>query len=183
LLLSSEGRIHPFCAIAGSSGGTVTVPGLPYRLNVGAMLFSRQGKVFVGKRAGLHADQASLGWQMPQGGIDADEDPARAVFRELREEIGTDAAEIIGEYPGWLSYDFPPELVVPYRDQFRGQTQRWFALRFTGLDHMIRLDADPHPEFDAWRWVDLSELASLAVVFKRPIYEVLVRKFARFSAS
>ena len=118
---------------------------------------------------------------MPQGGIDAGEDPARAVFRELREEIGTDAAEIIGEYPSWLSYDFPPELIVPYRDRFRGQTQRWFALRFTGSDDMIRLDADPHPEFDAWRWADINELASLAVAFKQPIYEALAREFARFA--
>ena len=118
---------------------------------------------------------------MPQGGIDAGEDPAHAVFRELREEIGTDAAEIIGEYPGWLSYDFPPELIVPYRDRFRGQTQRWFALRFTGSDDMIRLDADAHPEFDAWRWADIDELANLAVAFKRPIYEALARQFAGFA--
>ena len=144
------------------------------------MLFNRQGKVFVGKRAGLRPDQASLGWQMPQGGIDDGEDPTRAVFRELREEIGTDEAEIIGEYPGWLSYDFPPELVLPHRDRFRGQTQRWFALRFTGSDEMIRLDADQHPEFVDWRWVNLTELPALAVPFKRPIYEALAREFARF---
>ncbi len=159
----------------------MTEQGLPYRLNVGAMLFNRQGKVFIGRRAGLRADQVSLGWQMPQGGIDAGEDPARAVFRELREEIGTDAAAIIGEYPGWLSYDFPPELASSSRGRFRGQTQRWFALRFTGSDDMIRLDADPHPEFDAWRWAALYELPSLAIGFKRPIYEALAREFARFA--
>jgi putative (di)nucleoside polyphosphate hydrolase len=154
---------------------------LPYRLNVGAVLFNRQGKVFVGRRTGLRPDQASLGWQLPQGGIDPDEDPARAVRRELREEIGTDQAEIIGDYPGWLTYDFPPDLVVPYRDRYRGQTQRWFALAFTGTDAMIRLDADPHPEFDDWRWVELAELPALAVPFKRPIYEALAREFHRFT--
>jgi putative (di)nucleoside polyphosphate hydrolase len=154
---------------------------LPYRRNVGAVLFNPEGKVFIGHRAGLRADQVSLGWQLPQGGIDAEEDPARAIFRELREEIGTAEAEIIGEYPGWLSYDFPPELVQPYRERFRGQTQRWFALRFTGADAAIRLDADPHPEFDAWRWAELAELPALAVSFKRPIYEALVREFTRFA--
>ncbi len=154
---------------------------LPYRLNVGAVLFNRQGQVFVGRRTGLRG-QASLGWQLPQGGIDADENPAEAVFRELREEIGTAEAAILGAYPGWLTYDFPPELIQPYRERFRGQTQRWFALRFTGSDDMIRLDADPHPEFDAWRWADLAELPALAVPFKRPIYQALAREFAQFAA-
>lgn len=154
---------------------------LPYRPNVGAVLFNRRGKVFIGRRSGLHPGQASLGWQVPQGGIDADEDPAQAVLRELREEIGTAEAEIIGEYPGWLSYDFPADLIQPYRERYRGQTQRWFALRFTGADSMIRLDIDPHPEFDAWRWIELAELPLLAVPFKRPIYEALAREFARFS--
>ena len=151
---------------------------LPYRRNVGAVLFNRQGKVFIGRRSGIHDDQVSLGWQLPQGGINADEDPALAVFRELREEIGTEAAEIISEYKDWLNYDFPPDLVQPYAGRFRGQSQRWYALRFTGTDDMIRLDADPHPEFEAWRWEALSALPKLAVPFKRPIYEALAREFA-----
>lgn len=156
----------------------MTMQDLPYRRNVGAVLFNRQGRVFVGRRSGLREDQASFGWQLPQGGIDAGEDPALAVLRELREEVGTDAAEIIGEYPDWLNYDFPADLKQPFRGKFRGQTQRWFALRFTGTDDMIRLDADPHPEFDAWRWEALSALPKLAVPFKRPIYEALAREFA-----
>ena len=103
------------------------------------------------------------------------------MLRELEEEIGTAHATIIGEHDEWLSYDFPPEARVPYKDRFRGQRQRWFALRFDGTDADIRLDLDPHPEFDAWRWAELPDLPGLAVPFKRPIYEALARDFARYA--
>jgi putative (di)nucleoside polyphosphate hydrolase len=157
---------------------------LPYRPNVGAVLFNANGLVFVARRANFpNAEGPAGGWQLPQGGIDADEDPRQAVLRELAEEIGTDRATIIGEHPDWLTYDLPPELVgVALHGKYRGQRQRWFALRFTGTDADIRLDADPHPEFDAWRWAKLSELPALAVVFKRDIYETLAKSFARFAA-
>jgi putative (di)nucleoside polyphosphate hydrolase len=156
---------------------------LPYRRNVGAVLFNRDGRVFVARRADLpNAEGDPGGWQLPQGGIDADEDPGAAVLRELAEEIGTDRAEIVGEYPEWLTYDLPPELVgVALGGCYRGQTQRWFALSFLGEDSDIRLDADPEPEFDAWRWADIAELPALAVDFKRAIYEVLAKEFARFA--
>ncbi len=157
---------------------------LPYRPNVGAVLFNPGGLVFVARRADLpNAEGAPGGWQLPQGGIDADEDPGAAVLRELEEEIGTDRATIIGEHPDWLTYDLPDHLVgVALGGRWRGQRQRWFALRFTGSDADIRLDLDPHPEFDAWRWARLSELPALAVAFKRPIYTVLARSFGRFAA-
>lgn len=156
---------------------------LPYRPNVGAVLFDRQGRVFVARRADFpNAEGAPGGWQLPQGGIDEHEDPRRAVMRELHEEIGTGTAVIIGEHDEWLSYDLPPELIgKALGGRYRGQRQRWFALRFTGQDHDIRLDLDPHPEFDAWRWANLAELPSLAVGFKRPIYAVLARSFAQFA--
>ncbi len=156
---------------------------LPYRPNVGAMLFNARGEVFVGRRADIpEGDAAARVWQMPQGGIDGDEDPAVAVFRELQEEIGTDKAEILGEHPEWLTYDLPPQLVGrALRGKYRGQRQRWFALRFTGTDADIQLDLYPHQEFDAWRWVALAELPELAVAFKRTIYEELARSFARFA--
>jgi putative (di)nucleoside polyphosphate hydrolase len=163
-----------------SRGG---LPPLPYRANVGAALFDRRGRVFVARRADLpNAEGAPGGWQLPQGGIDANEEPQGAVLRELAEEIGTDRARIIGEHPEWLSYDLPPELLgVALGGRYRGQRQRWFALRFLGTDADIRLDRDPHPEFDAWRWAELAELPALAVGFKRVIYETLVRSFARFA--
>jgi putative (di)nucleoside polyphosphate hydrolase len=156
---------------------------LPYRSNVGAVLFNREGLVFVARRADLpNAEGPAGGWQLPQGGIDPDEDPRSAVLRELAEEIGTDRAKIIGEHPDWLTYDLPPDLIgVALHGRYRGQRQRWFALRFTGTDADIRLDLDPHPEFNAWRWTKLSDLPALAVPFKRPIYEVLAESFARFA--
>ena len=157
---------------------------LPYRPNVGAALFDRAGRIFVARRRDLPASMRGKGggWQLPQGGIDEDEDPQAAVLRELGDEIGTSHAEIIGEHPDWLTYDLPPALIGrAFGGRYRGQRQRWFALRFLGHDHDIRLDADPHPEFDAWRWAELAELPDLAPDFKRPTYEVLVASFARFA--
>jgi len=151
---------------------------LPYRPNVGAALFNRNGQVFVARRADLpNAEGAPGGWQLPQGGIDAGEDPRAAVLRELAEEIGTDKAAIIGEHPEWLTYDLPPHLVgVALRGRWRGQRQRWFALRFTGQDSDIDI-ATKHPEFSAWRWVPRVELPKLIVEFKRPVYEAVVEIF------
>jgi putative (di)nucleoside polyphosphate hydrolase len=156
---------------------------LPYRRNVGAVLFNPAGLVLVCRRADLpNAEGAPGGWQLPQGGIDDDEDPAAAVLRELAEEIGTDRAAVVEEHPEWLSYDLPAELVgVALGGRYRGQTQKWFALRFLGTDQDIRLDADPHPEFDAWRWTTLASLPSLAVDFKRAIYERLAADFAHLA--
>lgn len=156
---------------------------LPYRPNVGAALFDKKGRLFVARRATFpNAEGAPGGWQLPQGGIDPDEDPRRAVLRELAEEIGTEKARILGEHDEWLTYDLPPDLVgKALGGRYRGQRQRWFALRFEGEDSDIRLDLDPHPEFDAWRWAALHELPGLAVPFKRPIYDVLARAFAPYA--
>jgi putative (di)nucleoside polyphosphate hydrolase len=151
-----------------------SVTGLPYRRGVGAVLFNRAGLVFVGRRI----DTPGEAWQLPQGGIDADERPQTAVLRELAEEIGSGDAEIIARTP-WLAYDFPADLVpMIWHGRYRGQKQRWYALRFRGSDADIRLDATPHPEFDAWRWVPIETLPALAVAFKEPLYRRLVAAFA-----
>jgi len=156
---------------------------LPYRPNVGAVLFDRRGLIFVARRADLpNAEGAPGGWQLPQGGIDDDEDPDQAVLRELAEEIGTTHASIIGVHEEWLSYDLPPELLgKALGGRYRGQRQRWYALRFAGEDADIRLDQDPHREFDAWRWAPLSDLPGMAVGFKQAIYATLAESFARFA--
>jgi putative (di)nucleoside polyphosphate hydrolase len=158
---------------------------LPYRPNVGAVVFNRERLILVARRADMpNAEGPAGGWQLPQGGIDEGEDPRIAVLRELEEEIGTRKVEMLGEHPEWLTYDLPPHLLgIAWRGRYRGQRQRWFAMQFVGEDSDIRLDLDPHPEFDAWRWVPLAELPSLAVPFKRAIYEVLAESFARFSAA
>ncbi len=153
------------------------MPALPYRRNVGAMLFNAQGQVLIARRRDVPVAQG--GWQMPQGGVDEGEDPRAAVLRELAEEIGTGHAEIIAEYPHWLTYDLPPDRIgIALGGKYRGQTQRWFALRFLGVDADINLDADPHPEFDAWRWAAIGELVGLAPDFKQEVYAALVLCFA-----
>ncbi|HEU0163156.1 MAG TPA: RNA pyrophosphohydrolase [Rhizomicrobium sp.] len=150
---------------------------LPYRPCVGIMLFNRDGKVFVGKRI----DQTVEGWQMPQGGIDDGETPRQAVLRELLEETGTDKAEIIAEKDGWVQYDLPPHLVgVAFHGKYRGQTQKWFALRFTGRDADINLTAH-EPEFSAYQWVSLNDLPGLIVPFKRDTYRAVIAEFAHLA--
>ncbi len=141
--------------------------------------------MLVARRADLPDAEGAPGvWQLPQGGIDADEAPRDAVLRELREEIGTDRAEILGEHPDWLSYDLPPHLIGrALGGRYRGQRQRWFALRFTGVDADIRLDLDPHPEFDAWKWLPLAELPRQEVGFKQAIYAILAISFAPFAVA
>ncbi len=118
-------------------------------------------------------------WQFPQGGIDAGETPREALLREVEEEIGTDQVTIVAECGDWLSYDLPPEIADRmWGGRYRGQRQKWFALRFTGEDDDIRLDAHQLPEFDAWRWVRLSEAPTLIIEFKRPVYERIVAAFS-----
>lgn len=161
---------------------SVTRESLPYRPCAGAVLLNAEGLVFVGRRA----DQMARGieaWQLPQGGIDPGESPEVAVLRELAEEIGTARAEIIAEHPEWLSYDLPDEMLGSRIGQhYRGQRQRWFALRFLGTAEDIRLDAHHPVEFDAWRWMRLAEIPPLAVPFKREIYARLARDFAHLAA-
>ena len=134
------------------------------------MLINRDGNVFVGRRI----DQTIEGWQMPQGGIDEGETPLQAVFREMKEEIGTDKAELLREMTDWLTYDLPPHLVgVAFHGRYRGQRQKWFALRFTGEDRDIDL-ATKEPEFSHWKWLALEALPRLIVPFKRDTYTKVI---------
>jgi putative (di)nucleoside polyphosphate hydrolase len=148
--------------------------GLPYRPCVGIMLLNARGQAFVARRI----DMPSEAWQMPQGGIDEGETPRQAVIRELREEVGTDKAEIIAESDHWLDYELPAELVGKlWGGRYRGQTQKWFALRFTGTDEDVNI-ATEIPEFLDWKWAELDRLPSLIVPFKRRLYEQIVAEFA-----
>jgi putative (di)nucleoside polyphosphate hydrolase len=151
------------------------MPGkLGYRSAVGVMLLSRAGEVLVARRIDMPMMPA---WQMPQGGIDPGETPVQAALRELKEEIGTDKAEILGESRVWLKYDLPAELASGiWGGRYRGQQQKWFAMRFTGNDTDIDLGTD-HPEFDAWKWIQPEQLPEVIVPFKRQLYIDILAEF------
>ncbi|RJF74186.1 RNA pyrophosphohydrolase [Rhodopseudomonas palustris] len=161
---------------------------LPYRRNVGIALFSPEGRVLIGRRFrddGPEIVLPGLEWQMPQGGIDEGEAPEVAVLRELWEETGVTDAVMLGE-TDWLTYDFPPYDGPAHRlAVFRGQRQKWFALRFTGDERDIdplAVRNDMPPEFDAWRWERLDRVADLVVPFRRKVYREVARSFARFAS-
>jgi putative (di)nucleoside polyphosphate hydrolase len=160
----------------------------PYRANVGIALFNESGRVLIGhrfKHDGPEFILPGFEWQMPQGGIDPDEDPRPAAERELYEETGVTSIAHLGETADWLTYDFPPYDGPPHRlAKFRGQRQKWFAFRFTGDESEIAMTAwrnDQEPEFDAWRWEPLANVAVLVVPFRREVYQAVAREFARFA--
>lgn len=147
---------------------------LPYRLGVGIMLLNDKNKVFAARRIDTRAEA----WQMPQGGIDEGETPQQAAMRELEEETGTTQAEIIAESRDWVYYDLPNELVTKiWGGKYRGQKQKWFAMRFIGQDADINIDT-AEPEFLEWKWVDMHTLPGLIVPFKKALYTQLVEEFA-----
>ncbi|MEM6604063.1 MAG: RNA pyrophosphohydrolase [Pseudomonadota bacterium] len=149
------------------------MPEKPYRPCAGIMLLNREKKVFVGQRI----DNPAPALQMPQGGIDAGETPEEAAMRELLEEIGTDKAEIIVQYPEPLDYDLPPSLAETLWDgKYKGQRQYWFLMRFTGSDGDIDLETE-RPEFSSYQWIEPMDLPHHAVAFKKSIYEKLVSGF------
>ena len=149
---------------------------LPYRPCAGIMLLNEKNQVFVGQRI----DMPSEHWQMPQGGIDEGEDPLTAAKRELLEEIGTNKAELLLEMEDWVFYDLPEELLGKiWKGRYRGQKQRWFLFRFTGIDADINI-ATEHPEFSKWKWTEMKTLVPEIVPFKRDIYQKVVDRFELF---
>jgi putative (di)nucleoside polyphosphate hydrolase len=148
---------------------------LPYRRCVGIMLLDRAGRVFVGRRVNVEVGEA---WQMPQGGVDRGEDLRAAALRELAEETGITEVDVLAEAPQWFNYDLPAEAIgVALKGRFRGQTQKWFAMRFLGEDKDIDLARHTPQEFNAFRWVDIDELVDLIVPFKREVYQQVVDAF------
>ena len=148
---------------------------LPYRRCVGIMVLNQDGRVFVGRRVNIEAGEA---WQMPQGGIDRGEDLRQAALRELEEETGITEVEFLAEDEGWLNYDLPRKAIgLALKGKYRGQTQKWFAVRFLGKDSDIDLKRHKPQEFDAFRWVEIDELVPLIVPFKRDVYRKVVDAF------
>ena len=155
---------------------------LPYRPCVGVVLLNRDGLAFIGRRieGPEHIDLTHV-WQMPQGGIDPGEESWPAALRELREETNILSVERIGEIQDWLKYDIPRDLVgEAWQGKYRGQTQKWFAMRFLGAESEIDVvhpDGAAEAEFSAWRWEPLQNIPDLVVPFKRAVYERVVREF------
>ena len=147
-----------------------------YRSGVGIMLLNSAGRVFVGQRI----DQASASWQMPQGGIDANESPKQAALRELWEETGIQNVQILGETEGWLRYDYPSEIAG--FQTYKGQQQKWFAMLFLGKDADINV-ATEHPEFSAWQWASPERLPELIIAFKRQLYRDVTTAFSGLVSS
>jgi len=147
-----------------------------HRPNVGVVLFNAEGKVWLGKRA---KTPEPWNWQFPQGGVDEGEDLHAAALRELEEETGVTSVEYLARTEGWIVYDFPPE--VKKFGKWAGQKQVWFALRFTGQDSEIRLDAHHQVEFEAWRWARLDEAPQLIIPFKRAAYVQVATAFGQFA--
>ena len=151
-----------------------------YRPCVGVMLLNAEGLVWIGRRFDKRNEEGTgHWWQMPQGGIDHGEDPKPAALRELAEETAVTSAEIIAEAAEWYSYDLPADLIgKSWKGKYRGQTQKWFALRFLGGDGEINLQPPGHPqEFDRWRWAPMDEVVAAIVPFKRQVYERVIAEF------
>ena len=150
---------------------------LPYRSNVGIMLTNDNGHVFVGQRL----DNNQNAWQMPQGGIDGDEDPQSAAYRELLEETGIEQENVkfLATSSKWLLYDLPEDLIPKLWDgKYRGQKQKWFLFKFLGTNRDINISTE-HPEFSNWKWIPKENLLEEIVPFKKSVYESVLREFER----
>ena len=145
-----------------------------YRKCVGMMILNSNKEILVGRRL----DHPSGYWQMPQGGIDDNENPKEAVWREMLEEIGTNKAELIKISNQWINYDIPSETLktLPWGDIYIGQTQKWFAFLFLGEDNDINVGTD-NPEFSEWKWTRMDSIVDSIVPFKRDVYAKILEEF------
>ena len=158
-----------------------------YRPCVGIAVFNAANTVFIGQRQGGPEHVADgFEWQMPQGGIDPGESPLEAAIREIYEETGITSITLLGQVSGWLTYDLPAKIAhTAWKGRYRGQTQKWFAFRFTGKNSEINISTPGggahKPEFVDWRWERLQRTPELIIPFKRPVYEAVVAAFGRFA--
>ena len=140
---------------------------LPLRLGVGIVLLNQKNEVFVGRRI----DNPKNSWQMPQGGVDQNEDFLQAAKRELVEETGIKSVRLIKELDGWFKYDLPEYLLGKlWEGKYKGQKQKWFVMKFLGKSNEINVKTK-NPEFLDWKWINLSKLPEIAVHFKVDIYK------------
>ena len=140
---------------------------LPLRRGVGVVLLNNENKVFVAKRI----DNPKNFWQMPQGGVDKNEDYLNAAFRELKEETSIENADLIKEVDEMTTYELPDHLLgIIWKGKYRGQTQKWFLMKFKGKDSEINLNTN-HPEFLDWKWINIDQITEVVVEFKLNVYK------------
>ncbi len=148
---------------------------LPYRPCVGIALIDKRGRLFAAQRI----DNPEPAWQMPQGGVDRGEELQTAALRELEEEtsIPHNKVTLLREHPDWIDYDLPPDLVGKlWKGRYRGQTQKWFAMRFDGVDADVNIETED-PEFRHWAWMPADELIQKIVPFKTHVYQRIFDEF------
>ena len=149
---------------------------LPLRIGVGVIVLNNKNKVFVGKRKDNPIDK----WQMPQGGVDKNENFLTAMKRELKEETSIKNIKILKELEEWYEYELPKNLLgIIWKGKFRGQKQKWFIVKFIGEENEINLKTK-NPEFIEWRWVEMNELPNVIVDFKKNVYEKLLIELKKF---
>lgn len=150
----------------------------PYRKNAGIMIVNRNKKIWIGTRSDAHFYKNKTSCQMPQGGIDDGETAEQAAWRELYEETGLtpDTAKLIAVSKNWYNYDFPKGIKAAQK--YKGQTQKWFLFLLTGDDSSFDLKTQQHVEFSSFEWMDLKDVPSCVIGFKRPVYEQVVAEFA-----
>ena len=145
---------------------------LPLRSGVGIVVLNKDNKVFVAKRIDNPADF----WQMPQGGVDKNEDYFKAALRELKEETSIENVDLVKELDEMTTYELPDNLLgIIWKGKYRGQKQKWFLMRFIGNDNEINLKTK-HPEFLEWRWIEIDEITNFVVDFKFEIYQIIKNK-------
>ena len=145
---------------------------LPLRSGVGIVLLNKENRVFVAKRI----DNPKNFWQMPQGGVDKNEDFLTAALRELKEETSIESVELIKEIDGTTTYELPNNLLgIIWKGKYKGQTQKWFLMRFNGMESEINLKTN-HPEFLEYKWIDLEKITDVVVKFKLDVYEIIKKR-------
>jgi putative (di)nucleoside polyphosphate hydrolase len=149
---------------------------LPLRIGVGIVVLNNDNKVFVGKRKDNPIDK----WQMPQGGVEKNEDYLIAMKRELLEETSIKSIKVLKELEEWLEYDLPKNLLgIIWKGKFRGQRQKWYIVRFIGNDSEININTK-YPEFIEWKWIEMEKLPSLIVEFKKDVYKKILENLKKF---
>ena len=145
---------------------------LPLRSGVGIVLLNKRNEVFVARRL----DNAKKFWQMPQGGVDKNEDYLDAAYRELEEETSINNVKLIKKLDGFITYELPKHLIgIIWKGKYKGQKQKWFIMKFLGQDSDINLKTK-HPEFFEWKWVALDKITDLVVEFKLSVYKEIKEK-------